>query len=59
MELLSGGVVAGIVCRHSIAPRLERDRDGVTDATRPSCHQRDTSHNLPPSNFSVVGIGLI
>ena len=52
-----GPAVLG-VCRRvigdAIAAGLQRNRDGVSDATRSPGHQRDTSHSFPPSGLSLV-----
>ena len=51
LELLRGGVIAGVVGGDAISGILERDGNGVTDAARSSRHQGDTSHVEPPSEL--------
>ena len=50
LELLRGGVVAGVVGGDAIAVVLERDGNGVADAARASRHEGDTCHVESPSN---------
>ncbi len=56
LELLRGGVIAGVVGGDAISRILECDGNGVTDAARSSRHQGDTSHVEPPSNWSFVDL---